>query len=109
MWYFKVQILNYKDVKHLKKQTTDLWKFCKYFDLELKATGVFGDSYYISNLPVDPQEACLIINALEAYFYFYDIANRFSWDDSDGPLEEGLGEIDEVFVNGEWQHRTRNS
>ncbi len=98
----------YKDVDHLKKQTNDLWRYCQFFDLELQGMGPFADSFCIS-LPSNPPEACMLINALEAYFYFHDIANRMSWDDSDGPLSEGISEIDEVFKNGEWQHRTRNS
>lgn len=108
MWYFKVQILIYKDVKHLKKQTSDLHRLCRFFELDLIGSPRWADSFYVT-LPTSPYDACLAINALEGYFYFHDIAHRMAWDDSDGPLIDILGEIDLVYKSGEWHNKTKNT
>ena len=108
MWYFKIQILLYDDKESLKKQTSDLSRFCQYFDLSLVGSPHYSDSFYIA-LPRDSVDACVIMNALNAYFYFYDIAHRINFDDSDGPLDDIVNEIDEIFVEGKWVHKTKNS
>jgi len=108
MWYFKLQVLIYKDVKDLKKQTSDLQRQCRFFGIELICSPRWADSFYVT-LPTSPYDACMVINALEGYFYFHDIAHRMSWDDSDGPLVDVLGEIENLYYEpGEWHNKTKH-
>jgi len=108
MWYFKVQILIYKDVQDLQNQTNDLQSMCRLFDLELVGSRIYHDAFYIG-LPSHPPEACMAINALEGYFYFHNVAHRMAWDDSEGPLIDYIGKIDEISKSGTWHNKTKNT
>jgi len=95
-WYFKLQLLGYELGETPDECKTNALKdFCEALQVSVHAHQSWPDTFYVP-LPDDEYDACEIINAIQAYCYFHNIARRLASEKVTVPLDEFLKMLSEI-------------
>jgi hypothetical protein len=84
--YLKLQLLGYECEQELKKNTSALRRYCKYFHLTLQADPRWPDTFWLL-MPDDPVLFCEVVNAMSAYCHYYPVSARYGTDRVTVPFE----------------------
>lgn len=97
MLYLKMQLLNYGNRKGLLRKTSGLKRFAAALQMKVFPSEMFEDVFYLE-LPDDQADACQLINAFEAYCYFYEVAIRVAFERETVPFIDFIKKLEKKLI-----------